>query len=72
MLIVPITFSLLAETPRNITDRGCVWNGAANEAFGGRQLGIAESRPGHDAPPGRPPRNDRPPRKDPPPLKKDH
>ena len=39
MLIIPISRANLAEAPKSMGDHGFVWNGLANDAFGGRHLG---------------------------------
>jgi eukaryotic-like serine/threonine-protein kinase len=45
-LIIPVAYADLANAPKKIHDQqDFVWNGAANEAWGGRHLGIAETRP---------------------------
>ena len=63
ILIVPITHSSLLQAPKTMGKQGHVWNGTADEAYGGRHLGIAELRSG------RGPRRDGPPCKGPQPGK---
>jgi serine/threonine protein kinase len=44
--IVSVRHAELSDTPKQMPEnQDFVWNGAANEAFGGRHLGIAETRP---------------------------
>jgi eukaryotic-like serine/threonine-protein kinase len=45
MLILPMTQTNLAQAPKMMGGQNYAWNGSANEAFGGRHLGIVEGRP---------------------------
>ncbi len=60
--IISVRHADLAQAPQQIPDHpDFVWNGSANEAFGGRHLGIAETRPLRGMSPKGPPKKGPPP-----------
>jgi serine/threonine protein kinase len=56
MQIVAIRRADLGRTPSLPPDQDFVWNGSNIDAWGGRHLGIGETRPLNDGPPKRPPK----------------